>query len=270
MGIAHLREIVDRLLDLGRDPDEPAALVQMVSTPLQRTIRAPLQAIVEVARRQQITTPATLVVGQSVRFADSLNWFEQRPLFGRRVLVARTRLQISQLAAWMRAKVWAHGPGSVEALRQRGIHPDWACSVDYAAAVACGLLERDVSGHDVFVPCIERQEVLGRDLREMGTRVCELQVAQLDTETSRSEDTAQLQALLDSRSLDACVFPASRSIERIAELLGSDWSKVNTAAVVCMVPRTADTAKRLGARVGGGPGKAARGSVVGKAVRLGG
>lgn len=312
MGIAQLHEIVGRLLDLGRAPEEPAALVQMASTPLQRTVRAPLQAIVEVARQQPITSPATLIVGHSVRLADRLSWFERRPLFGRRVLVARTRLQPSQLAAdlrthgadvvelptlrsrpvdpgpldralrdlasgcfsWVvfgspeivaivwerlntlgmdsravRARVCGCGPRTVEALRQRGIVPDWNCPSSYVSAAVSGLRERDVAGHDVFVPCLAQCEALGQELRRIGARVCAVPVAQLDSETSRSEDAAQLRAFLECRSLDALVFPASRSVEQIASLLAADLKMVSSAAVVCIGPSTADTARRLGLRV---------------------
>ncbi|HVA87424.1 MAG TPA: uroporphyrinogen-III C-methyltransferase [Candidatus Saccharimonadales bacterium] len=331
MGIAHLREVVGRLLDLGRDPDEPAALVQMASMPTQRTIRAPLRAIGDLAGQHQVTAPATLVVGQSVRLSDRLNWFERRPLFGRRVLVARTRLQTSQLAAELRASgadvvelptlrprpvdpglldlalrdlasgrfswavfgspevvqiVWerldvlrldsravralvgGYGPGTVEALRQRGIHADWDCPSYYVAAVASGLQERHVAGLDVFVPSIDQSDALDRELQAIGARVRAVPVAQSDTETSRSADAAELRALLESRSLDAFVFPASRSIERIAELLGADLPRVNAVAVVCMGPSTAGTARRLGLRVDSVAESPTRRSLVEKVAQM--
>ena len=286
--------------------------MQKASTPLQRTVRAPLRAIVEVARQQAITSPATLIVGHSVRLAGRLSWFERRPLFGRRVLVARTRLQPSQLAADLRARgadvvelptlrfrpvdpgpldralrdlasgrfswvvfgspeivaiVWERlntlgmdsravraqvcgcGPRTVESLRQHGIVPDWNCPSSYVSAAVSGLRERDVAGHDVFVPCMAQCEALEQDLRRIGARGCAVPVAQLDSETSRSEDAAQLRALLESRSLDALVFPASRSVEQIVSLLAADLKMLNSAAVVCIGPSTADTARRLGLRV---------------------
>jgi uroporphyrinogen III methyltransferase/synthase len=102
MAVEQLDRVVERLCALGRAPIEPAALIHAASTPDQHTLRAPLGEIVEQARTIGLRPPATLIVGPTVVLAERLNWFERRPLFGRRILIARTRPQPSRLAEQLR------------------------------------------------------------------------------------------------------------------------------------------------------------------------
>jgi uroporphyrinogen III methyltransferase / synthase len=97
MGVGNLAEIADRLLAGGRAAETPAAIVEQATTPRQRTIVATLGSLARVAAEQQATSPALLIVGEVVRLRERLAWFERRPLFGKRVLVTRTREQSSGL-----------------------------------------------------------------------------------------------------------------------------------------------------------------------------
>jgi uroporphyrinogen III methyltransferase / synthase len=97
MGVGNLAEIADRLLAGGRAAETPAAIVEQATTPRQRTIIATLGSLARVAAAQQATSPALLIVGEVVRLRERLAWFERRPLFGKRVLVTRTREQASGL-----------------------------------------------------------------------------------------------------------------------------------------------------------------------------
>lgn len=89
MGVAALEDTVRRLRSAGRADDEPVALIERGTTPEQRTIVATLATAVEVARREEIESPTTIVVGEVVRLRAALGWFESRPLFGQRVVVTR-------------------------------------------------------------------------------------------------------------------------------------------------------------------------------------
>jgi uroporphyrinogen III methyltransferase / synthase len=102
MGVERLEGITARLIDAGRPPEQPAALVRWGSTPQQEVVSATLGTIVERARARGIRPPAALVVGDAVRLRDRLAWFESLPLFGARVLVTRTREQASGLVARLR------------------------------------------------------------------------------------------------------------------------------------------------------------------------
>lgn len=97
MGIKNLPIIVDNLLRHGRDSKTPVAVVRWASTPEQETVVATLETIVDRVEEAAIKPPALIVVGEVVTLRDSLDWFEKRPLFGKRIMVTRTREQASEL-----------------------------------------------------------------------------------------------------------------------------------------------------------------------------
>jgi uroporphyrinogen III methyltransferase/synthase len=80
MGVKNLAAIVERMLIQGRSPATPAAFIQWGTTPMQRTVVATLDTIVE--RAAGIGPPAVLVVGEVVALRERLRWFEDRFLFG--------------------------------------------------------------------------------------------------------------------------------------------------------------------------------------------
>jgi uroporphyrinogen III methyltransferase / synthase len=96
MGVARIGDIADRLQAGGLAPDTPAAAVTWGTRPDQRTVRATLATIAG----QRVGTPAVYVIGRVA--AQQLTWFEDRPLFGRTVVVTRTRAQASALSERLR------------------------------------------------------------------------------------------------------------------------------------------------------------------------
>lgn len=103
MGMKNLPNIVSRLLACGMSPEMPAALIHRGTTPRQRSLVTRLADLPDAATREAFTNPSVIVVGRVAGMADSLNWFEKRPLFGRSIVVTRAREQASgmvdQLAA---------------------------------------------------------------------------------------------------------------------------------------------------------------------------
>ena len=77
--------------------DTPVAMIRWGTTGRQQTLVATLADVAERAREAQFKPPAVIVIGKVVGLRDRLNWFETRPLFGRRVVVTRTREQASEL-----------------------------------------------------------------------------------------------------------------------------------------------------------------------------
>jgi uroporphyrin-III C-methyltransferase len=75
MAVGQLEKVVTTILDQGRAPETPAAIVQAASTARQRTIVATLDTILDAARRAQVEPPATLVVGRTVQLAERLHWY---------------------------------------------------------------------------------------------------------------------------------------------------------------------------------------------------
>ncbi len=96
MGVARVRRITAELVAGGLSPDTPVAAVRWGTRPEQHTVRATLATIAA----QPLATPSVIVVGE-VAGVD-LAWFERRPLFGRRVVVTRTRQQASRLTVALR------------------------------------------------------------------------------------------------------------------------------------------------------------------------
>lgn len=98
MGIGQLPAIVSQLVDNGCDPQTPVAIVRYGTLPAQYVLSGTLEDIVSRARATAIAPPALIVVGEVVALRKDLAWFEQRPLFGKRILVTRTRTQASALS----------------------------------------------------------------------------------------------------------------------------------------------------------------------------
>lgn len=97
MGVGNLPKIVERLTSYGRPKSTPAAVIQWGTTPEQRTVAGTLGDISERVRKAGITAPAITIVGEVASLRKDLRWFEDRPLFGRRILVTRSRTQASEL-----------------------------------------------------------------------------------------------------------------------------------------------------------------------------
>ena len=104
MGQSNLRSIADALMKYGRAPETPVALVQWGTEPYQRTLVATLSDIADRAATTGIGAPAVTIVGDVVRLREAIRWFDSRPLFGRRVLVTRTRTQASALSETLTQK----------------------------------------------------------------------------------------------------------------------------------------------------------------------
>ena len=99
MGIKNLPIITRKLIDNGRSPDTPVAVVRWASTPQQRSVEGTLATITDIVKEAAIRPPALIIVGEVVKLRSTIDWFERRPLFGRRMVVTRTREQASELVA---------------------------------------------------------------------------------------------------------------------------------------------------------------------------
>lgn len=102
MAVRTAAECAQALIAAGRDPQTPAAAVYWGTTARQRTVVAPLVELAQAMDRAALKPPALLVVGEVVALRPQLDWFEQRPLFGLRVLVPRAEHQAASFAARLR------------------------------------------------------------------------------------------------------------------------------------------------------------------------
>jgi uroporphyrinogen III methyltransferase/synthase len=103
MGVKNLPEICRQLVDQGRDPQTPAAVIERGATLSQRTVTGTLTDIAPLAREAGIKPPAILVVGGVVELRQTLKWWEARPLWGKTVVVTRSRQQASKLVELLAA-----------------------------------------------------------------------------------------------------------------------------------------------------------------------
>ena len=99
MGIDRLPEITGKLIECGLAKNTPAALIRWGTTGRQRTLIGTLAEIAIKAEAANFTAPAIILFGTVIALREHLNWFEQRPLFGQRIVVTRTRRQASRLSA---------------------------------------------------------------------------------------------------------------------------------------------------------------------------
>lgn len=97
MGVKNLPFIVENLIENGRDPETPVAVIRWGTTPRQEKVVGKLRNIVELVTAKGLKPPAITVVGGVVELHEKLSWFENKPLFGKRILVTRTREQASEL-----------------------------------------------------------------------------------------------------------------------------------------------------------------------------
>ncbi len=97
MALGNLKSNLEKLMEHGKPPHTPSALISWGTYPKQKTILAPLSRLAEEATRCGFQAPSIVVVGDVVGLSSSLNWFEKRPLFGKKILVTRASAQAHEL-----------------------------------------------------------------------------------------------------------------------------------------------------------------------------
>ena len=89
MGLSQLPRIVEGLLTAGKASDTPIALISHASLPAQKTLVSTLAQVIADFNEHPLTSPVLIVVGKVVHLREKLNFFENKPLFGRSVLVTK-------------------------------------------------------------------------------------------------------------------------------------------------------------------------------------
>ena len=98
MGVERIDEITTQFLKHGAKPETPVALVRWATHTHQQTLVGTLADIAAKVKAAGFKAPAVAVIGDVVTERDKLNWFENRPLFGKKIVVTRTRQQASGLS----------------------------------------------------------------------------------------------------------------------------------------------------------------------------
>lgn len=102
MGVTRLRSIAEQLQKEGMPGTTPIALVRRASTGKQKTLTGTLADIADKTEAADFRPPAVAVIGEVAKLRDELNWFENRPLFGKSIAVTRTRQQAGSLLKTLR------------------------------------------------------------------------------------------------------------------------------------------------------------------------
>lgn len=97
MGVERIGAITSKLIEHGMDPATPVAMVRWGTWARQTSIEGTLATMADVVQKAQFKAPAVTIIGSVTSLRSTLNWFETRPLFGRRIVVTRTRQQASKL-----------------------------------------------------------------------------------------------------------------------------------------------------------------------------
>lgn len=164
MGVGHIAEIAAQLQAHGRPGSEHVALVRWGTTPRQRVLRATLATVAAEVERTGFRSPAVTVVGPVAAMGEQLAWRHALPLFGRSVLVPRSRQQASTLAMHIRAQ----GGEPVEAptieIRPAAPGPLDGAAADLRAGVHAGLALTSPNGVDAFADALGR---VGADARAL-------------------------------------------------------------------------------------------------------
>jgi len=171
MGGANLGGIARRLVECGRTPDTPTAVVRWGTTPHQQTVTGTLADIADRVAKAGLTPPVVTVVGEVAALRDKLRWYDNRPLFGKRILVTRAEKQAGELSQAL-AELGAE-PVELPAIeiRPRVDGKALRFALDRLdAAEYDWLVFTSANGVDVFFGHLCQQ---GRDARALGrARVC--------------------------------------------------------------------------------------------------
>lgn len=169
MGVGNLPFIVKNLVDNGRSADTPVALIRWGTRPEQEVLTGTLSDIVQKVRDAGFTSPAIIIVGEVVKLRDTLSWFEQKPFFGKRVVVTRSREQASDLSR----RIEEMGGEAWEFPAIEIADPDDFGPMDEAIARIDSyqwLIFTSVNGVDSFFTRLRHH---GRDIRDLkGAKLC--------------------------------------------------------------------------------------------------
>lgn len=104
MGASKLPFVVEELIKNGMDKDTPAAIVECATTTTQRTFSATLKELPEIAKVHNLKPPLVTMISPCTIFSPKLNWFETKPLFGKRIVNTRAKDQSQLLTQLLEAE----------------------------------------------------------------------------------------------------------------------------------------------------------------------
>jgi uroporphyrinogen III methyltransferase/synthase len=120
MGTENLGDWTKSLVANGMSPETPVAIVESGTLGKQKSVSGTLATITKLAAQKKISPPSLTILGDVVKLRGKLNWFESLPLFGKRIVVTRSRLQMAKFSR----KLSKLGADVLEIPAVKGIDPE--------------------------------------------------------------------------------------------------------------------------------------------------
>ena len=202
MSMLQLAANLRRLTDAGLPASTPAAVIRWGTTARQQVLRGTVATLPGLAAARGLRPPAVVVIGDVVRLADDLAWYERRPLFGRRIVVTRPPHQARAFATLLEDD----GAEVVAVPTIATVPPADLAPVDRALARLGGYAWLVLTSQNGVEAFFERLRATGRDVRELAG----VAIAAIGPQT---------RAAVEARGLRVALTPDVYRAEAVADAL---------------------------------------------------
>lgn len=205
MGVENIERISSQLIANGRSADCPAAVIRWGTRPEQRTLITTVGQAAADVKATGMKPPAIFLVGEVVKLREQLQWFDNKPLFGKTVVVTRARAQASALTK----KLEAQGARVLEVPAIKIVPPADFAPLDKAIAeidTYKWLILTSVNGVEYF---FDRLLKAGKDSRAL----CGVKIAAIGSATADA---------LKGYGITADLIPSAYKAEELADALSAD------------------------------------------------
>ena len=272
MGVHTLPRIQEGMRKAGMKEETPAAVLERGTTAGQRKILGTLKDIAEKAKEAKVQSPALILVGETAGMRE-LEWYDRRPLAGKKILLTRPR-EAGELAGalaekpgydWLvftsrngvrifrdslrqarvdirtlaGVKVAAIGPGTGSALEEVGIWPDLMPEIYDGGHLGMALKEAVKTGERVLLPRARKgsPEVTAPLLKIPGVEIREIPVYDIVYETCPFLD---IRKEIEEKITDYVLFTSASTVRGFVKTAeGMDFSLVTA---LCIGKQTAEAA----------------------------
>lgn len=205
MGVENIERISSQLIANGRSADCPAAVIRWGTRPEQRTLITTVGQAAADVKATGMKPPAIFLVGEVVKLREQLQWFDNKPLFGKTVVVTRARAQASALTK----KLEAQGARVLEVPAIKIVPPADFAPLDKAISeidTYKWLILTSVNGVEYF---FDRLLKAGKDSRAL----CGVKIAAIGSATAEA---------LKGYGITADLIPSAYKAEELADALAAD------------------------------------------------
>ncbi|MBF0327794.1 MAG: uroporphyrinogen-III C-methyltransferase [Nitrospirae bacterium] len=225
MGIKNISAITSKLIEHGKNPQTPAAVVRWGTRPDQKTVVSTIKDIAELISEENIKPPAVMVIGDVVKLRETLNWYEKKPLFGHRILITREYSSDYEPLEDLGAEIF-------EFPTIKTVPPEDYAELDAAIAkieTYNWIIFTSANGFKYF---IKRFVKSGRDIRDMkGVKICAI-----------GSKTAEL---INSYALKVDLIPDEFNAEGLITAFSQQSTAVDSLKGMKFLLPRAETARKI-------------------------